>query len=555
MKKFITGLTLGMAAIVVVFWLTMSYYPNPEIQNLPYYTLRTVLRISLTLFISIVTGLFLGILAATNRYANMTIVPFFDVLQSVPILGYFPMVIVFFVSAFPPPSELGIELAAILLLFTSMMWAVFFGVISAVKSLPSDVIQASQAFGITGFQNLKHVIIPAIVPNLIAGGTLAWSDGWFFMIAAEYFTYGGTTYFAPGLGSYLAKAAWHYRDMDLAVVLLGIITMLVIYINFLTWHRLSQRVSGGYKPLFRADLHIGRFTLAGRVRWTRYFRTRSFFSHRRETLIAGTRARYSRPKKYSTIEWSASIVLIVLTFAVILYLRTGSLNLELVLRALADPEVKRLPLYTGHTLTRLAAAYSISLVIAISMGVLAAENKKFAMIFYPIYDVGQAVPILALFPILFITISRFFGGRVGLEITAITMLVLDMIWYLFQNIVTAVKAIPEEIKEVGRLFGFRGLKRITHVVIPAILPAIVTGSMLSWGTGWNTVIFAEYMPYGSETLWLPGIGYFLGKVAYEYGNTVLLFLVLSLMTAIVIGMEKLIWNRLLRRVEKYGAGV
>jgi len=134
------------------------------------------------------------------------------------------------------------------------------------------------------------------------------------------------------------------------------------------------------------------------------------------------------------------------------------------------------------------------------------------------------------------------------------MLVLDMIWYMFLNIVSAVKNIPTEIREVGQLFGFKGFKRITHIVIPSILPSIVTGSILSWGTGWNTIIFAEYMPSTEPTippLSLPGIGSLLDKAGYEFGNTVVLIFLLGIIAAIVLSMEGFVWRRLLRKFEKY----
>ena len=134
------------------------------------------------------------------------------------------------------------------------------------------------------------------------------------------------------------------------------------------------------------------------------------------------------------------------------------------------------------------------------------------------------------------------------------MLVLDMIWYMFLNIVSAVKNIPTEINEVGQLLGFKGMKRITHIVVPSILPAIVTGSILSWGTGWNTIIFAEYLPSTGPNIppvSVPGIGSLLDKAGYEYGNTVVLVLMLGVIAAIVLLMEGFVWRRLLRRFEKY----
>jgi NitT/TauT family transport system permease protein len=204
---------------------------------------------------------------------------------------------------------------------------------------------------------------------------------------------------------------------------------------------------------------------------------------------------------------------------------------------------------------RLGIAYLISLAVAIGLGVLAAESKFMAAIIYPIYDIGQGVPILALFPVIYLGLTNLIGSqRVALEVTCIVMLVLDMIWYMFINITSAVKNIPSELREVGQLFGFKGLKRVTHLIIPAILPAIVTGSILSWGTGWNTIIFSEYLPQTDPAVpavSVPGLGSFLDISGYVYGNTVLLVFILMIISTIVLSMEALIWRRLLRRFEKY----
>jgi ABC-type anion transport system duplicated permease subunit len=81
------------------------------------------------------------------------------------------------------------------------------------------------------------------------------------------------------------------------------------------------------------------------------------------------------------------------------------------------------------------------------------------------------------------------------------------------------------------------------------LPSIVTGSILSWGTGWNTIIFAEYLP--STNLSVLGLGSLLDKAGYEYGNTVVLIFLLIIVAAIVLSMEAFVWRRLLRKFEKY----
>src|SRR5512136_1926849 len=116
--------------------------------NLPQYTLATVTRIFITLLLSLAWAVPFGILAATNKYASMIVTPVVDLLQSIPILGYFPLVIGFLFAIGP----LGIELSVIILLFTSMAWAIFFGVIGAVKGIPSNVIEASRGFRLSGWK-------------------------------------------------------------------------------------------------------------------------------------------------------------------------------------------------------------------------------------------------------------------------------------------------------------------------------------------------------------------------------------------------------------------
>ena len=549
MRGYIIKATLGFGLIALLAYLIGNTTPYPEMRNLPLYTLSTVLRILITLVLSLAWAIPFGILAATNRYASMIVTPVVDLLQSIPILGYFPLVIGFLFAMGP----LGIELSVIMLLFTSMAWAIFFGVIGAVKSIPTNVIEASRGFGLSGWAYVRHVILPAIAPATVAGANLAWSDGWFFMIAAEYINYKETivTPTTGGVGVLLARAAYFYQDMNLALELLAFVTVLVIVINSLTWHRLMERASTGtYKPILRLGLSgVG---ILGT-------RDNTVFSLRRVHVPKSFSAIWQRLRKYSRTERLIATGIFTMLLVLVLYGELEHLpSVETIVAGFNSPpseDLSSIPLYVVFTLARLALAYGVSLAVAIGLGVVAAENKKAAAIIYPIYDIGQGVPILALFPVLYLGITPLVGSeRLALEITCIIMLVLDMIWYMFINVTSAVKNIPTEINEVGRLFGFKGLKRVTHIVIPSILPAIVTGSILSWGTGWNTIIFAEYLQAtkpGVPDVWIPGLGSLLDKAGYIYGNTVFLVFILVIIAAIVLSMEALVWRRLIRRFERY----
>jgi NitT/TauT family transport system permease protein len=550
LRKYLASFILGIIGLSIMTWLIMTFLPYPELKNLPTFTFSTISRILITLALSVLWGVSFGILAATNRIASLILTPIIDLLQSIPILGYFPMVIAFLFALGP----WGIELSIIVLLFASMAWAIFFGVVGAIRGIPSNVTESARSFELTGWRYIRHVILPAIVPAVVSGANLAWCDGWFFIIAAEYIQYQGTVIAPPsgGLGYLLAQAAYEYKDMTLAVTLLVFITFIVVYFNTLTWHRLMDKASTGtFKPVFKMDLSgVGKLGIArantwlhfGRLHWPKSF------------SIAAQRLR-----KYSRIEKLIVLVIIIVAIFTVLYQVSGQFpTFETIQKGFSEPpasELVGLPWLALLTMGRLTVAYAISLVVAIGIGVLAAEHKTFAKLFYPLFDIGQGVPILALFPVLFLGFNQLLGSaRIALELTCIIMLVLDMIWYMFLNIVSAVKNVPTEINEVGKMFGFKGLKRVTHIIIPSILPAIVTGSILSWGTGWNTIIFAEYLPSTSPTIppvSVPGLGSLLDKAGYEYGNTVVLIFILIVIAAIVLLMEGLVWRRLLRKFEKY----
>ncbi|HEY4674492.1 MAG TPA: ABC transporter permease subunit, partial [Candidatus Bathyarchaeia archaeon] len=218
MRKYLISFLAGLIVLCVMTWLIVTFMPDSDFKNLPLYTFSTVSRITITLLLSIAWGVSFGILAATNRVASYILTPFIDLLQSIPILGYFPMVIGFLITS----GSLGIELSVIVLLFTSMAWAIFFGVLGAVRGIPTNVAESARGFGLTGWRYVRHVILPAIAPAIVSGANLAWCDGWFFMIAAEYIQYRGNVYTptSGGLGSLLAKTAYETQDMNAAIILL-----------------------------------------------------------------------------------------------------------------------------------------------------------------------------------------------------------------------------------------------------------------------------------------------------------------------------------------------
>ena len=92
---------------------------------LPYYAMRTTLRMFAAMAASLVFTFTYATLAAKSRRAEMILIPLLDVLQSVPILGFLSFTVTFFLGLFPG-SILGAEFAAIFAIFTSQAWNMAF---------------------------------------------------------------------------------------------------------------------------------------------------------------------------------------------------------------------------------------------------------------------------------------------------------------------------------------------------------------------------------------------------------------------------------------------
>ena len=75
-------------------------------------------------------------LAARGGIWERVLIPTVDIAQSVPVVGFFPAAIFFFV-ALAHGHQIGVEMAAIFLIFTSQAWNMTLGVFEAVRLFPA----------------------------------------------------------------------------------------------------------------------------------------------------------------------------------------------------------------------------------------------------------------------------------------------------------------------------------------------------------------------------------------------------------------------------------
>ena len=127
-------------------------------------------------------------------------------LQAVPILGFFPAAIFFFIRLFHGAAA-GVEAAAVFLIFTSQAWNMAFSVYESLTTIPDDI-----AHGGTGERadRASRCGAGCCCPRACRGWSTtacsSWAGGWYFLIASEIIAVGRSTWVLPGLGSFIGES-------------------------------------------------------------------------------------------------------------------------------------------------------------------------------------------------------------------------------------------------------------------------------------------------------------------------------------------------------------
>ena len=105
------------------------------------------------------------------------------------------------------------------------------------------------------------------------------------------------------------------------------------------------------------------------------------------------------------------------------------------------------------------------------------------------------MPATALFPLIVLFVIKVTGG---MNLASILLILTGMQWYLLFNLLAGVSQVPSDLKEAARSFGLTPRRHLAQVIVPALLPSLITGSITAWGGGWNALILSEYFVYSGH---------------------------------------------------------
>jgi NitT/TauT family transport system permease protein len=530
-----------------------SYLPTAA-TDVSYSFVRMLLAYALSLGFALAYGYY----AATHHTGERVMIPVLDILQSIPILGFFPIALVVLVQV-SPGTPIGPNLASIFLIFTSMAWNMVFGVYESLKTLPVDMREAAETFRARGMLLFRKVLFPATINRLVYNTVLSWTAGWFFLVEAEIFST-NTNYSLQGIGSFLSFSA---SDHNTQAFLAGIVVLVAVIaaLDFLAWRpltRWAERFRYDTSPSGETEGTMQPPDTTGRFRRAAAYVTRGVRTgvSRLSTPLVQLASITVRPinvaseRRRSVIYNLALGGILVAIWLMLIALAVGVFQVFSVpVVPSVRAQILQLPLAMGASALRVVAAFAVCLAISIPLAIWISRSHRAARFGMPVVEVIASFPATALFPVIIFVILPYITA----EGAAVLMLMTGMIWYLFFNILSGIRALPPDLEEAARSFGLKGRKFLSRVLLPGIFPALITGSITAFGGGWNTLIVAEYLSVSnSKTLSLLGVGQAIDVATVEPNGKPLLVAALFTLVITVVAINELIWKPLYRRaVERY----
>jgi NitT/TauT family transport system permease protein len=512
--------------------------------NLPDYAARTTLRMLIAMALSLLFTFTYATLAAKNKRAERLLVPLLDILQSVPILGFISITVVFFM-ALAPGRVLGAEFAAIFAIFTSQAWNMAFSFYQSLRTVPTELVEVSRNFRLSPWMSFWRVDVPFAMPQLIWNMMMSMSGSWFFVVASEAISVGNTTITLPGVGSYIALAIEH---RNLAAVGYAIVTMLIV---ILIYDQLLFRPLVAWADRFRFEQESGvlaphswvldvmrRSRLVDRL-------TRPFASLWRRLLLA-RRSKSAEPVKreprsqhgWITFQWAAIVTALV---AVALWQVA-----RFVTQDIAVSDVATALLLGLATLSRIVVLIALATVIWVPIGVWVGTRPHVAERVQPVAQFLAAFPANLLFPI---AVSAIVAYKLNPNIWLSPLMILGTQWYILFNVVAGAAAIPAELRAVGANLRVRGWLWWRRIALPAVFPYYVTGAITASGGSWNASIVAEVASWGNEHLEAYGLGAYIAKQT-EAGDFHRIVLGIAVMSLFVVLINRTFWRPLYLYAER-----
>lgn len=518
---------------------------------LPYYAGRSLLRMFIAFFFSLLFTFVYARYAATHRSAQKIMIPLLDILQSVPVLGFLSITVTGFMGLFPH-RLLGLELASIFAIFTGQVWNMTFSLFYSITSLPRELQEAATLHRLDPYSRFTRLELPYAAIGLVWNSMMSFGGGWFFLAASESISVLNRHIQLPGIGSYMATAMQRGNIPALLEAMFTMVVMIVV-VDQLFWRPLvawAQR----FKMDTHADEQIDSWFLhfLRRSRLAMWISNHIFGALFRSidrmvvNLVKNIRQHQTQPQvvplRPTWSRWLTRSILLLLAVAVLYYGFQGVAEIA----QLGWLRVLHVVVLGVFTLGRVMCSTTLALLWTVPVGVAIGLHPRASRMTQPLVQIAASFPANMAFPLITLVYLKL---HVNFQVGSIFLMMLGTQWYILFNVIAGAQAIPSDLKEVTQVLGLRGWDRWRRLLLPAIFPYVVTGCITASGGAWNASIIAELVTWKQQTLVASGLGAYITQ-ATTLGQWPAIVLSIIVMAAFVTSVNRLVWRPMQAIAEK-----
>jgi len=202
------------------------------------------------------------------------------------------------------------------------------------------------------------------------------------------------------------------------------------------------------------------------------------------------------------------------------------------------PNDKGIFLLLEASLGKVFFGFGVAALVGIPLGFALGAVKGIKRSTNPIVQVLRPVSPLAWYPILLVLFKN--ATKASVLTIAITAL-----WPTLLNTATGVSGLPQDHRDVARVFRFSRPKYLFRVLLPYSLSSIITGLRLSMGISWMVIVATEMLAGSS------GIGFHIWD-SYNNNNLAEVVVAIAFIGLLGLCLDQVL-IRLVRRFDYSGA--
>lgn len=472
-------------------------------------TLVTFARVGVMMILSIFVSLFFGILAARVKSAESIVISLTDVMEAVPVVSFFPIILSFFLFTIKGP--IGVEISADFLILTALVWNLILGVYEAVSRLPEDFENVSRVYRIGFLNRIRKIYYPIAVPNIVANVMPSFASALFYITFSEVITFGVRDYSVFGIGS-LAFSLTETGNYGAILILVLVVVVAIALTFFLVISPLIDRSRKYAMEFVSANGQPTRKREPGAI--AHYFERRFervATSGRNVVTNIGRAFSPIRPREERRKrEMSKRLLNIIVGAALLAAIGFGIYEIALAGFYAAFNEYFLNPsfisasfLNLAYDLARIGIVYTISIFTMVPLAIFLGKRQRNGKITTALMQIMYSIPIPIFVPLLIVllvpALAPYLGYNIALNFEVLLVTYFSAAAYIFFNVYGAVVSIPDEYKMVAKTLRLSKIQEIRSLTIPSLIPSLITGSMAAVGSYWGGLSVSEFLSINGKT--------------------------------------------------------